>query len=219
MEENIADALKMAGSVLLFVMGLSIAILAFSQARESMDIVLSYSDRESLSIEGDSRFYYLSSENDTSRYVGKETIIPAIYRAYKENYKIVFKFPTDSGYYLFEQEVKNDKTGLNKSEKISTLDLANQSLSSDLSSRQFLNGIIYGDFEYEDGKNKYDYIDKFKIEPHDTSLYEYLTNKEKDYKIKESLGTYYIEDVNGTSEVNNVNKTEKRVITYEFVNR
>ena len=42
MEENIADALKMAGSVLLFVMGLSIAILAFSQARESMDIVLSY---------------------------------------------------------------------------------------------------------------------------------------------------------------------------------
>lgn len=56
MEENIADALKMAGSVLLFVMGLSIAILAFSQARESMDIVLSYSDRESLSIEGNPRF-------------------------------------------------------------------------------------------------------------------------------------------------------------------
>ena len=111
MEENIADALKMAGSVLLFVMGLSIAILAFSQARESMDIVLSYSDRESLSIEGNPRFYYLSKDNDTSRYVGKETIIPAIYRAYKENYKIVFKFPDD--YYLFKQEVKNAK-GLNK---------------------------------------------------------------------------------------------------------
>ena len=148
MEENIADALKMAGSVLLFVMGLSIAILAFSQARESMDIVLSYSDRESLSIERDPRFYYLSNDNDTSRYVGKETIIPAIYRAYKENYKIVFKFPNDK-YYLFK--VKND-------EKISTLDLANQSLSSDLASRQFLNGIIYGDFEYENEKSKNDYI-------------------------------------------------------------
>lgn len=209
MEENIADALKMAGSVLLFVMGLSIAILAFSQARESMDIVLSYSDRESLSIEGDSRFYYLSSENDTSRYVGKETIIPAIYRAYKENYKIVFKFPNDK-YYLFK--VKND-------EKISTLDLANQSLSSDLASRQFLNGIIYGDFEYENEKSKNDYINKFKITPNDISLYQYLTEKESTYKIKEYLGTYYIEDVNGTSEVNAVNKTEKRVITYEFVNR
>lgn len=209
MEENIADALKMAGSVLLFVMGLSIAILAFSKARESMDIVLSYSDRESLSIEGDSRFYYLSKDNDTSRYVGKETIIPAIYRAYKENYKIVFKFPNDK-YYLFK--VKND-------EKISTLDLANQSLSSDLASRQFLNGIIYGDFEYENEKSKNDYINKFKITPNDISLYQYLTEKESTYKIKEYLGTYYIEDVNGTSEVNAVNKTEKRVITYEFVNR
>ena len=216
MEENIADALKMAGSVLLFVMGLSIAILAFSQARESMDIVLSYSDRESLSIEGNPRFYYLSKDNDTSRYVGKETIIPAIYRAYKENYKIVFKFPDD--YYLFKQEVKNAK-GLNKEKKISTLDLANQSLSSDLASRQFLNGIIYGDFKYENEKSKNDYINKFKITPNDISLYQYLTEKESTYKIKEYLGTYYIEDVNGTSEVNAVNKTEKRVITYEFVNR
>ena len=216
MEENIADALKMAGSVLLFVMGLSIAILAFSQARESMDIVLSYSDRESLSIEGNPRFYYLSKDNDTSRYVGKETIIPAIYRAYKENYKIVFKFPDD--YYLFKQEVKNAK-GLNKEKKISTLDLANQSLSSDLASRQFLNGIIYGDFEYENEKSKNDYINKFKITPNDISLYQYLTEKESTYKIKEYLGTYYIEDVNGTSEVNAVNKTEKRVITYEFVSR
>lgn len=216
MEENIADALKMAGSVLLFVMGLSIAILAFSQARESMDIVLSYSDRESLSIEGNPRFYYLSKDNDTSRYVGKETIIPAIYRAYKENYKIVFKFPDD--YYLFKQEVKKAK-GLNKEKKISTLDLANQSLSSDLASRQFLNGIIYGDFEYENEKSKNDYINKFKITPNDISLYQYLTEKESTYKIKEYLGTYYIEDVNGTSEVNAVNKTEKRVITYEFVNR
>ena len=214
--ENAADALKMAGSVLLFVMGLSIAILAFSQARESMDIVLSYSDRESLSIEGNPRFYYLSKDNDTSRYVGKETIIPAIYRAYKENYKIVFKFPDD--YYLFKQEVKNAK-GLNKEKKISTLDLANQSLSSDLASRQFLNGIIYGDFEYENEKSKNDYINKFKITPNDISLYQYLTEKESTYKIKEYLGTYYIEDVNGTSEVNAVNKTEKRVITYEFVNR
>ena len=197
-------------------MGLSIAILAFSQARESMDIVLSYSDRESLSIEGDSRFYYLSNDNDTSRYVGKETIIPAIYRAYKENYKIVFKFPDD--YYLFKKEVKNTE-GLNKEKKISTLDLANQSLSSDLESRQFLNGIIYGDFTYEDGKTKTDYISKFNIKPNNVCLYNYLTEKEKKYKIKESLGTYYIEDVNETREkVNNVNKTEKRVITYEFVN-
>lgn len=215
MEDNIADALKMAGSVLLFVIGLSIAILAFSQARESIDLVLTYSDRESLTIENNSRFYYLSKDgNDTSRYVGKETIIPAIYRAYKENYKIVFKFP--DSHYLFKQDVKNVETGLNEEKPIITLDLANQSLSNDLASRQFLNGIIYGDFEYEEGKSKSDYISKFKIEPNDICLYDYLTSKETSYKIKESLGTYYIEDLNGTTEVEDVNKTEKRVITYEF---
>ena len=120
--------------------------------------------------------------------------------------------------YLFKKEVKNTE-GLNEEKKISTLDLANQSLSSDLESRQFLNGIIYGVFTYEDGKTKTDYISKFNIKPNNVCLYNYLTEKEKKYKIKESLGTYYIEDVNETREkVNNVNKTEKRVITYEFVN-
>ena len=89
--ENAADALKMAGSVLLFVIALSIAVLSITQARESADRVLAYSDRETLSIEGDSRFYYLAGNNDdTNRYVGKETIIPSIYRAYKENFKIIF---------------------------------------------------------------------------------------------------------------------------------
>lgn len=92
MEENIADALKMAGSVLLFVMGLSIAILAFSQARESMDIVLSYSDRESLSIEGDSRFYYLSNDNDTSRYVGKKQLFQLYIERIKKIIKLYLNF-------------------------------------------------------------------------------------------------------------------------------
>ncbi len=198
MEENIADALKMAGSVLLFVIGLSIAILAFSQARESIDIIASYSDRESLSIEGDSRFYYLAGENDTNRYVGKETIIPAIYRAYKENYKIIFEFPDE--YYLFIQEDEN----------IKTIDLEKQSIGSDLASRRFLDGIIYGKFDN-------DYEKEFKIKLNSICLYDYLTNKEENYKIKESLGTYYQDDVGGTAtEVEDINKVEKRVITYIF---
>lgn len=206
MEENIADALKMAGSVLLFVMGLSIAILYFSQAREAIDVVLSYSDRESLTIEGDSRFYYLSSENDTNRYVGKETIIPSIYRAYKENYKIVFLFP--DGYYLFKNL---------DGKEVTEIDLENQVLGSDLASRQFLDGIIYGEFEYEQDMTIDDWENKFQVTPNsEQQLYNYLTDKENNYKIKESLGTYYMEDVTG-SQAQDVNKTKKRMITYEFV--
>ena len=227
MEENIADALKMAGSVLLFVIGLSIAILSFSQAREAIDVILSYSDRESLTIENNSRFYYLSSGSDTNRYVGKETIIPALYRAYKENYKIVFKFP--DGYYLF-------KNSEGEEEGIKEIDLANQSIGSDLESRQFLNGLIYGyapDDSNEEWLTEQDYKNTFGTVTlnSEESLYTYLSDK----TFKESLGTYYIEDldqdgdghpdweqqqVNGewTTGVEEANRTKKRVITYSFEN-
>lgn len=203
MEENVADALSMAGAVLLFVIGLSIAFLTFSQARETIDIVLSYSDRESLTIEGDERFYYLSNGN-TNRYVGKETIIPAIYRAYKENYKIVFNFNDGGEYYLFKDSGGN---------KVTSIDLEKQSISSDLASRKFLDGIIYRKFD----TNQEDFKKNFNITPNnEKGLYEYLTEREQNANIKESLGTYYIDDINSTSEIEEVNKTEKRVITYTF---
>lgn len=206
--ENAADALKMAGSVLLFVIALSVAILAFSESREAIDTILKYSDRESLLIENDSRFYYLSKSSDTNRYVGKETIIPAIYRAYKENFKIVFNFPDD--YYLYK------KTG--SIEGISTIDLSKQSLGSDLESRKFLNGIIYG--KYDDFSGRLDeYKSTFSIEPNRTPLYAYLTDKQSSYNVKEELGTYYINDLDEGTEISDANKTEKRVITYTFVSK
>ena len=230
MEDNVADALKMAGSVLLFVLGLSIVFLAYSDARQAIDAVLSHSDRESYVIEEDARYYYLQKNAKTSRVVGKETIIPTIYRAYKENYKIVFEFK-DPDYYLF---MKNG-------EKINTIDLQKQSIGSDLESRQFLDGIIYGKFDYEPGKTKNDYIGKFSlstvgkgdVNDKSKSLFYYIKDTDK---ITESLGTYYQEDteestdkrdersartyeLTGTyspTEVSEANKTEKRVITYTF---
>lgn len=212
--ENVADALKMAGSVLLFVMALSICVLSFSQARESVDNILAYSDRESLYIENDDRFYYLSSSSDTNRYVGKETIIPAIYRSYKESYKIVFNFP-DNTYYLFERD----------GEEVNYINLETESIAKG-KEEEFLNGIIYGDFE----NGKYEFIRGFnyRITPNVNSLYNYLTDKESNYKIKESLGTYYIQDLSSDGEqyetdndssanaILEVNKDERRVITYTF---
>ena len=46
--ENAADALKMAGAVLIFVLAISIIIFAFSQARETSDTILNYRDRETI---------------------------------------------------------------------------------------------------------------------------------------------------------------------------
>ena len=223
MENNITDALIMAGSVLIFVMGLSISMLAFSQARESIDILLSYSDRESLTIEDDPQFYYKASEQDTERYVGKETIIPAIYRAYKENYKIIFQFPDD--YYLFKRRMTN------RQESINRIDLGEQhnnstgssesliSIGSDLDSRYFVEGILYQKFNLLGvSKNKQDYERKFQITLNNKSLSLYLDEKQQTFKIKETSGIYYIEDLLGASsaEKEDVDKTPKRVITYSF---
>lgn len=221
--ENATDALKMAGSVLLFVMALSICVVAFSQVRETIDVVLSFSDREALTIENDDRFYYLSDDNDTNRYVGKETIIPTIYRAYKENYKIVFKFPDN--YFLFKKNVTNKNEAGKiisvETKEIKKIDLKEQNISNDSESKIFLDGIIYGNFDTFDATNsveaKKKFQDHFAVILNDTCLFDYLTSKESSYNIKELLGTYYVNDVGGTKEnVDEVNKTTKRVITYAF---
>ena len=229
MEENIADALKIAGSVLLFVIGLSVAFLAFSQARESVDAIIKYSDREYFTIENDSRFYYLadSSGLGTNRYVGIETVIPTIYRAYKENFKIVFEVENDSNFHLFKKDILNPDTGLYEEMNVKKIDLKEQSIGSDEDSREFLNGILYrnfediGDYNNDGNSNKEDFERKFKIKIDDSQgFYSYLKTKLNDkYRIKEELGIYYDNDVGGTPDpqsVQDVNKVEKRVITYTF---
>lgn len=210
--ENAVEALKMAGSVLLFVIALSVAILAFTQSREAIDAVLKYSDRESLMIENDSRFYYLKS-NDTQRYVGKETIIPTIYRVYHENYKIVFKF--QNGQYLYKKMV-----GTTGSEEICTIDSANENFGNNENNKEFLDVIVYGKYKSSVNPNIYNLSHGIRNLP-THSLFDYLDGK----KVIEKLGTYYIEDLKkdasdtGTkSSIEDVNKNEKRVITYTISN-
>ena len=79
--ENATDALKMAAAVLVFVMALGIGISSFSQARAAADTLISYTDRDSVT-------QYAEDIGTKTRFVGKETIVPTIYRAYKENYRI-----------------------------------------------------------------------------------------------------------------------------------
>ena len=81
--ENAADALKIAAAVLIFVVALSISITAFGEARATVTSILEYRDREY-------DYTYIEDNGTTQRIVGLETIVPTIYRAYKENYKIIF---------------------------------------------------------------------------------------------------------------------------------
>lgn len=81
--EDAVDALKLAFAVFVFILGLSIVFNMFTQAREVSDYVLQHTDNT----------YYAKyvDANDSDldgRTVGIETIIPTLYRYYKEKFSI-----------------------------------------------------------------------------------------------------------------------------------
>ena len=89
--ENAVDALKMGFAVLVFIAALSLAVFSFTRVRETSaritqeaDIV-EYYQQLSLGSTGATSNNALSS-----RIVGVETVIPTLYRYYKENYTILF---------------------------------------------------------------------------------------------------------------------------------
>ena len=81
--EDAVDALKMAFSVFVFILALAIVFSMFSQAREVSDIVISKTDNTYFT-----QYSLADEENTNGRIVGIETIIPTLYRYYKEKFSI-----------------------------------------------------------------------------------------------------------------------------------
>lgn len=79
--EDAVHAIMMAFAVFVFVIGLTLAIYMFSQITTTSEALLYYADEtnfyDNIKIEGD---------NKTDRVVDAETIIPTLYRYYKENF-------------------------------------------------------------------------------------------------------------------------------------
>lgn len=196
--ENVGEALQIAAAVLIFVLALSISINAFGEARQSAQIVLDYQDRE--------YDYTYIVGNTTQRKVGVEAIVPAIYKAYKENYKIVFdttKFGT-KGLYL-----KKDKTG--NEQGVYSIDLEKEVLGSDAQKERFIKAILYG----PDPSTRTEFLTNLGIRfLHDEGIYGIIRRNK--YTFVEKLGVYYQEELElqGTSNSPDTNKNKKRVITY-----
>ena len=189
--ENAADALKMAAWVLIFVVALSIIINAFGMARQTTDILISYNDNE----------YYTDyvEQGNTERKVGYETIIPAIYRAYKENYKIILLNNDGTPMYFYEN--KNTK------EQINYIDLEKQNVGNDTAKEEFIKYIVTGK---EINNSQYKFENSYDIK--NNGLYNQIKGKQ----FTESLGVYYQEEIDGNqSNTPDANKTKKRVITYK----
>ena len=89
--ENAVDALKIAFAVFVFVMALSLAMYMFTMAGETADLVLAKSD-----VTGYMDYEILRADEENVTYIGDdrivglETIIPTLYKYYKENYTVIF---------------------------------------------------------------------------------------------------------------------------------
>lgn len=198
--ENAAEALKIAAWVLIIVVALSICINSFSQARQTMDAIFSYNDKEY-------EYTYVESNGTTEREVGYESIVPTIYRAYKENYKIIFP----ESYELYFNIVIDNGT-VNK-ESVNYIDLERQTIN-ESSKEDFIKGILFG----KDAAGDLSRFPNIEFPSKSESLY----SKIKEKKYKEHLGVYYQEEAGMTNEdlssTPDASKTKKRVITYEEIN-
>lgn len=210
--ENAAEALKMAGAVMLFVLALSIIIFYFGEVRLVSDTILNYKDRETIYIDGD--LYYQTDGKERS--VSLETIIPSIFRAYLENYKIVFEFEEEHELKKPLYEIQGPP-GMDMIPKY-CLDLEtkqdtpyrNVVLANEAQKIEFLRAILYRDFQSNASDAKPKFEKKYAIKLGPISLYEQLSNATE---IKEYLGIYYQND---TEDVPEIMKTEKRIITYKI---
>ncbi len=139
--ENAADALKMAAAVLVFVIALGIGISSFSQARTAADTLISYTDRDSVT-------QYAEDIGTKTRFVGKETIIPTIYRAYKENYKIFF-YNSDGTPIQLYTRIRNGVR-----ESVNSIDLERDVIGGVNQQENFIMALLYGasgTYKREDG--------------------------------------------------------------------
>ena len=210
--ENAVEAIKMAGGVIIFVLALTISINAFTNTRQGVDNLVLYSDREFLST-------YVKQNKGTKRIVGTESIVPTIYRAYKENIKIYFKFLEEDN---SKEPIYTVKT-INDDKKIYYIDLDEETQGDENLKEFFLKNILYG--SGTDGAKKMYSLSEYAgyssriadIEFNDTGLYKRLTNGDLYGTYEESLGVYFPTESQGTSDKSSINKTEKKVITYNKV--
>lgn len=197
--ENASEALKIAFGVMMFALALTLSITSFSQATQAVEAITYMSDRETT-------YTYVKPSSNSNRIVGVETVIPTMYNAYKENYKVYF-------YESYTDENNNEPLYLYKyvDPNVATpdtyvyyVDLEKEIFPSAAEAVEHLNIIL--------GKKPTDTNSKYHEQfIHSEGLYEFLSDK----KFEEVLGEYYQEDeLDPGNDTLEINKTKKRIITY-----
>lgn len=84
--ENAAEALKMAFAVFVFVIAITVTFMLVGQAKSTSDLVLATTDKEMYTEYYEHDVNYVTT--DGKRYVGAETVIPSLYRFWKEYFSV-----------------------------------------------------------------------------------------------------------------------------------
>lgn len=85
--ENATDALIMAGSVLIFLIALSVCVSSFTTLRAGIDRIVDQTETVDMAQNSGEYINYIRRSN-AIRVVGAETVVSSMYRAKKENYVI-----------------------------------------------------------------------------------------------------------------------------------
>lgn len=227
--ENATKALEIGFGVLIFVVALSLSISIFSNATRAITNIMTNEDKTQ-------SYVYVTEANgvdeNNNRIVGVETIVPAMYKAYKENYKILFLDQNGNPITLYyktrnsskETEIVDgesvtvlprEKDDYGEEIEINFVDLEEEVLGGVEDAIQHLDFILYGNNYQKDDKK---YYTKYKRQIYyPDGLYDFLVDK----KFIEILGEYYQEDAEAGTEipetqVAEINKTKKRIITYKL---
>ena len=195
--ENATEAMYMAFAVLIFVLALSITMSSFSVVRVAASNILQNQDREN-------GYTYVKYQDDngeleTNRIVGKETIVPAMFRAYAENYSIRF-LDTDGSPLNFYQ-YNNEPTNI--------IDLKNDGIANRSQANVFVQALVTGTL----GKLKEANRATGQFSPFEDLPGINFSGIISTDSFKETLGIYYLEDLH-YNKTDDVNKTPKRIITY-----
>ena len=232
--ENAVDALKIAFALFVFIMALSITIFMFNMAKETGDIVLASSDVTAF-MEYKEKDSIGTIVKNGDRIVGLETIIPTLYKYYKERYTVVFMNANGTPLTIYKSKTKPDLWSTNYKNKyydeidklyVCAFDIEEETrrhepwVGSASSCKENLDKFLSGEtFIDPSGGENYNYGSSAMHDWDNKGFIERFKNT----KFRESLGEYIVNEIDeatsgDTSATANVEPKTKRVIIYTIYN-
>ena len=132
--ENGVEALKIVFGIIIFVLAISISISCFTQAVQAMHRIWEMQQAdESYITDANGNYLHYVNFNGGTRDVSAETIVPNMYRAYKENFAIYFYDATGNKLELYKNS---------SGEMVNYLDLEKEVHSNEETAIQHLNEVL-----------------------------------------------------------------------------